>query len=89
MESQITLNKKHKIVCDDRKNLIINGIVNVDTTSETQVVCEIAGSKLMIFGKDLHVKKLDVNEGVLEIDGQIEQVKYTEKAKPFLKRLFK
>ena len=89
MENQPIVTKKHKLVCEDRKNLFLNGITKVDSTGETQVVCEINGSKIVILGKDLHVKKLDVNEGVLEVEGQIDQIKYAEKSKPLFKRLFK
>jgi len=89
MENQPVISKKHKFVCDDRKSATINGVIKVDSTSETQVVCEINGSMLVVLGKNLHVKKLDINESILEIEGQIDQMRYTEKSKPFFKRLFK
>lgn len=87
--NQSSITKKHKIVCEDMHNLSLSGINKVESATENQVACSLNGHMLLISGKNLHVKKLDVNEGTLEIDGQIEQIKYQDHKKPFLKRIFK
>lgn len=89
MDNQTISIKKHKIVCDDRKNLCITGISKVENTSENQVVCFINDNNLTILGKNMHVKKLDVTEGILEIEGEINEIKYCQERKPFFKRMFK
>lgn len=81
--------KNHKIICDARKLLEITGVQKVESSNETQVVCITETSPLVITGKNMHVKKLDTEQGVVEIEGEIDGLKYQQKHKNFLKRVFK
>jgi len=79
----------HKIICDARKLLQLTGVEKVESSNETQIVCIVMNSPLVILGKNLHVKKLDVEQGQVEIEGSIDSIKYQAERKNFLKRLFK
>lgn len=82
-------NKNHKIICEDRNNLQMTGIEKVESSNENQIVCASMKSVLIISGKNLHVKKLNVEDGHVEIIGQIDSIKYQQEKKPLLKRIFK
>jgi len=47
------------------------------------------GGPLIITGKNMHIKKLDVSGGIIDVDGQIDSIKYEQKKKPFFKRIFR
>jgi len=79
----------HKIICDARKFLQMTGIQKVESTNENQIVCVAMNQPLIITGKNMHIKKLDVGQGIVDVEGQIDSIKYEQKKKPFLKRIFK
>ncbi len=81
--------KTHKLICDDRKLLALTGVDKVESSNENMVVCTINASPVVITGKSLHVKKLDVESGQIEIEGKIDGIKYQTEKKGFFKRIFK
>ncbi len=87
--NQNILVKKHKMVCEDRKVLSLTAVEKVESSNENQVVCIISKSPVLITGKQLHVNKLDVEQGIVEITGEVDMIKYHAERKPILKRLFK
>lgn len=89
MEQNINLFSKHKFHCDGRKFLSLCGVSKIESSNENQVICIVENYPLLITGKNLHVKKLDVEQGIVEIDGTIDMLKYQPEKKNILKRLFK
>ena len=81
--------KNHKLICDSRKFLQLTGVEKVESSNENQVVCVVLGVPLVILGKDMHMKKLDLVEGQIEIEGQIDSIKYQTERKSIFKRIFK
>lgn len=73
----------------NRTKLNLSGVEKVIATSETKVFLVVGGSALKISGQNLQVEKLDVENGLLRLDGIIDEIKYDQKKVPFLKRLFK
>lgn len=89
MEQNLSNYSKHKLHCDGRKFLSISGVQKIESSNETQVVCIVENSPLLVGGKNLHVKKLDVEQGLVELDGQIDLIKYQPEKKSLMKRIFK
>ena len=89
MEQNINLFSKHKFHCDGRKFLSLCGVSKIESSNENQIICIVENYPLLITGKNLHVKKLDVEQGIVEIDGTIDMLKYQSEKKNILKRLFK
>ncbi len=79
----------HKIICDSRKMLQLTGVEKVESSNENQIICIAMKSPLVISGKNMHVKKLDVQQGVVEVEGNIDSIRYQPERKSFLKRIFK
>lgn len=88
MDNPPTLHE-HKLVCENRKKLTLSGIEKVDSANLTQITLISQNIYLYILGKDLHVDKLDVSSGHIEITGQIDTIKYADKKTNLLKRMFK
>ncbi|MBQ7707760.1 MAG: sporulation protein YabP [Lachnospiraceae bacterium] len=87
--------KNHKLSLDNRKKAAIYGINNVDSFDTDEVVLVTEAGILTIKGKDLHVIRLDVDKGELEMAGTVDSMVYSENhnvkktALGILGRLFK
>lgn len=72
----------------NRKNLKLEGIVEINSSSETLLSIKLKDTSLTITGQDLHITRLDISLGILEVDGMIDSIKYGKQANIF-KRFFK
>ena len=80
------------LTLENRKLLKLTGVEKIFETNENKLQLKVAGSNLFIFGLSLSVEKLDVNSGILEISGEINELKYSEQnlsKKNFIKKIFK
>lgn len=80
-ESMITL--------QNRKCLSLTGVEKVLSSNENQICLIVCSNSLTINGSELSVQKLDVENGMVKIEGTINSIKYDEKKENFLKRIFK
>ena len=80
---------QHKIVCDNRHLLCITGVEKASEANPDHFSCIVQGRELQVIGENLQVNKLDTNEGIAEIEGEIDAIKYTQEHKNILKRLFR
>lgn len=88
-QNKIVKHNQHKIICENRKTLCITGVERADNASPTHFSCMVMGRELHIDGKELQVNKLDVEQGIVELQGEIDAIHYSQEKKSFLKRLFK
>ena len=82
---------ENKLSLINQTNLSVTGIKKAIVVSETALALELENKTLQITGKNMEVKKLDVETGVLEVVGVIDTIKYVvqkEKLSLF-KRIFK
>ena len=78
----------HRITITNRNNVEISGISKMITSNESLISMMIKNTKLNITGKDLHIEKLDVENGILQARGTIDNVKYCG-SEGFFKKVFK
>lgn len=81
----------HKLELDAHKLLSVTGVKNVPTFTEKGLSAELDGETLLIGGKDLSVKQLDVESGKLVVTGFVTSLRYTVGASPsgIVKKIFK
>lgn len=77
------------LTVSNQKKLSLTGVEKVFSTSNTKVFLSVGGNTLKISGQNLQVEKLDVENGLLKLDGLVEELKFDHKKTPLLKRLFK
>ena len=77
------------LYCENRNKLNLTGIDKVESVSPTQIVTKTNQSSLVVLGTNLHINKLDVMLGNVEIVGEVEQIKYALKKQSIFKRIFK
>lgn len=83
--------KRSEVKLTNRTNLSITGIEKVIGANEGRVSVVVSGCMLNILGVDMHVERLDVAGGFIDIVGQIQELKYTgvREKNNFFKRLVK
>lgn len=85
---------EHDIVMKGRKTLEITGVKQVESFDNEEFLLETVMGFLVIRGQNLHMKNLDVDQGIVSIKGKVFDLAYLddhhgEKAKGFFSKLFK
>lgn len=95
MEEKLKQKRLHKMHMENRSKLEMTGISDVISFDLNKVVLESDYGMITIKGTNLHVNRLSVEKGELDIDGTIEGFIYSEinsyakKGESMLGRLFR
>ena len=94
MQEERKIKKPHSVILENRHQVIISGIEDVDSFDESSVVFFTDLGLLTIKGSDLHINKLSVENGDASVEGEIYSVTYTDdmpnsKGMSFLSKMFK
>ena len=82
MEERTNLsNPPHKITVNNRRNASITGVADVLAFDLNEILLETSQGMLMVKGNDLHVKRLSLEKGEVDIEGRIDSFLYSELAK--------
>lgn len=73
----------------NQKHLSITGVETVTNMSPTKVELCTCGQSMCIAGSNLEVEKIDVESGILKLNGKVQEIKYNPQKENFLKRIFK
>lgn len=77
MEEKIQIN--HKVQFMNRQEGIISGVRDVESFDLNEIILETVMGKLCIKGKDLHVKRLSLDRGEVELRGEVSSFVYHSK----------
>ena len=69
----------HKVSMSNRSKLEMTGISDVVSFDLTKVLLESDYGVITIKGQNLHVNRLSVEKGELDIDGTIQAIEYSDK----------
>lgn len=89
-----TINKAHKVTLTNRRSGSFTGILDVLSFDIAEVLLETELGMLHVKGKDLHVNRLNLEKGEVDIEGMIEAFSYSQvptgvkKGDSFLGKLF-
>ena len=96
MEDLNHVNKRpHKLMLTDRRTCTISGVKDVLSFDVNEILLETEQGMLMIRGTQLHVSRLSLDKGEVDVDGRIDSFTYSEnagygaKGESFIARLFK
>ncbi|MCI8622220.1 MAG: sporulation protein YabP [Provencibacterium sp.] len=82
----------HNVILEDRRILTISGVQDIDSYDEQSVVAFTELGELTIKGENLHINKIDVQTGELNIEGEIWELCYSDlqqKKQGIFSRLFR
>jgi len=87
--------KNHKVIIDCRKKINITSVQDVDSFNESEIILMTTAGAITISGDDLHITKLNLEEGLLVIEGAIQSLDYKDhelerqgSGKGFLSKVF-
>ena len=96
MEELNSINKRaHKMVLAGRRTCNLTGISEVLSFDVNEIILETDMGMLMIKGSELHVNRLTLEKGEVDIEGRVDSFTYSEqtslgaKGESLLARLFK
>lgn len=84
----------HTLTLENKENMTVSAVCDVDTFDENKIILFTEDDTLCIEGENLHIRKLDITNGDLEITGTICSLTYSERGtdsrgKGFFRRIMK
>ena len=85
----------HKLVINNRKTSVVTGVLDVLSFDLNEIVLQTEQGMLMVKGTDMHVNRLTLEKGEVDLSGNIDSVIYTEikggdkQGENFLMKLFR
>lgn len=95
MENINHINKMHKLVLNNRKQCNLSGVMDVLSFDTGEVLLETEQGMLTIKGEELHVSRLTLEKGEVDIEGRIDSFVYSasdsfkSKGESLISRLFR
>lgn len=89
------MEQSHRIIVTDRQAASVTGVKDVISFDLTTILLETEQGMLTIQGHDLHVNRLSLEQGELNVSGSIDGVTYSavesyaKKSESFFARLLK
>lgn len=84
----------HKVYLNARRTAVLSGVKDVLSFDAKEVYLETEQGILLIRGDELHVNRLSLEKGEVDVDGRIDSFAYSDKEEPakkaasFLGRMF-
>lgn len=93
MQDKNNIKQNQNLILENRKNLSISGITDVDSFDEKAICLYTQLGELTIQGKELHIDSMSVETGDMTVTGDIWAIVYGDKERKgplsALGRLFK
>lgn len=70
--------KAHKLILSNRRTGTVTGVSDVISFDITEILLETEQGMLMIKGADLHVNRLTLEKGEIDIEGRIDSLAYSD-----------
>lgn len=77
MDERVTP-KGHKLVINNRKTSLVTGVLDVLSFDLCEVLLETEQGMLMVKGTDLHVNRLNLEKGEVDLSGNIDSISYSD-----------
>ena len=95
MDEKIKTAKSHKMMMDNRRKVEITGVNDVISFDLNTILLETDYGMITIKGSNLHVNRLSVEKGEVDVEGKLDGINYsdisgyTKKGESFISRMFK
>jgi len=89
-----SLRRRHEVHLIHRQHLQVTGVAQVESFDEKQIAVRTEMGGLLIAGHGLHISELNVETGILQVTGEVDQLHYLgegsgQKGRSVLRRLFR
>ena len=82
----------HNVIMENRKKLSVSGVTDIDSFDEQNVIAITEMGELTIRGWNLHITRLNLEQGELIVDGEVSSLTYTDtrpQAKGFFSKVLR
>ncbi len=69
---------RHRIVLEEREKLSITGVTDVIAFDEESITADTDMGAIIIRGEGLHISKLNLDDGVLQTEGNVDSIEYSD-----------
>lgn len=73
-----TIQKNHKLVINNRKTSLVTGVADVLSFDLNEILLETEQGMMMVKGSDLHVNRLSLEKGEVDLSGNIDSIAYSD-----------
>ena len=70
------MESRHKIILEQRANAAITGVTDVVSFDEASIIADTESGALVIKGVELHISNLNLENGLLELTGEVNSITY-------------
>ena len=93
-QGKAPVSKNHRVVVNGRASGMITGVKDVVSFDLKQILLETEQGMLTIEGENLHISRLTLEKGEVDVEGQMDSFVYTEgrrsgQGESLLSRLFR
>ena len=74
--------KAHKVLLANRKSANFSGVLDVLSFDVSEILLETEQGMLMVKGTDLHVNRVNLEKGEIDLSGNIESISYSDIQSP-------
>lgn len=72
-------NMGHHVSIEGREKITVTQVTDVDAFDEAALWANLKEGAIEVTGQGLHIEKLDLEQGILVVSGQITSLTYTDK----------
>lgn len=87
-----TPNWRHQLVLVDREEMTIDGVINLGSFDDREILMETEQGILQVKGEALNIKQLNLDKGNIVVEGTVKSIVYDDEPKSkkgLLERLLK
>ncbi len=78
-ERKIVRNRSHNLVLENREKMSVSGVEHVTSFDPSIIILVTVQGNMTIKGSELDIKKLNLDDGNLSIQGYVDSIVYTDK----------
>ncbi len=79
-QSRSEVQRSHTLSMENRDKLSLTGVEDVSGFDESLVVLTTSMGELTVRGEGLHIERIDLDSGQLEVRGKVQELSYDERA---------
>ena len=74
----VAAQKNHKLILNNRKAGLVTGVLDVLSFNLNEILLETEQGMLMVKGTDMHVNRLNLEKGEVDLAGNIDNISYSD-----------
>lgn len=82
MEQTMGSVRAHTLTLEGRNRAAVEGVTAVSCFNEEEVVLQTSAGEVALLGEGLHIEQLNLEDGRLNVTGEIAAIEYSEPTRP-------